>query len=51
MAKRTAQTVQQPGYVKCSRCERTILKTAVVTVNGKVYGCPDCAQGKTCDCR
>ncbi len=38
-------------FVKCSRCERSILKTAVIQVEGKYYCCPDCAQNKTCDCQ
>ncbi|MBI4597856.1 MAG: hypothetical protein HY737_05590 [Candidatus Omnitrophica bacterium] len=51
MAKRKDQATQQQEYVKCSSCERSILKTAAVTINGKIYCCPDCAQGKTCDCQ
>lgn len=51
MAKQQSQSKQQTESVRCSSCERTIPKTAAVTINGKVYCCPDCAQGKTCDCQ
>jgi len=37
--------------VKCASCERTVLKAVAYEKEGELYCCPDCAQGKTCDCQ
>lgn len=37
--------------VKCSGCDRTILKSVAFKKGGKLYCCVDCARGKTCDCQ
>lgn len=51
LIQQTRSSIQQPTSVQCSKCERSIPKTAAITIQGKVYCCPDCAQGKTCDCQ
>lgn len=42
---------QRDESVKCAECDRTVLKSVAYEKNGKLYCCPDCAQGKTCDCQ
>lgn len=37
--------------VQCVKCERTTLKHAAYEKDGQYYCCPDCLEGKTCDCQ
>lgn len=42
---------QNQETVKCANCERIVLKRTAYEKDGKYYCCPDCYEGKTCDCQ
>lgn len=42
---------QSQETVKCTDCERTVLRQTAYEKDGKFYCCPDCYEGKTCDCQ
>ena len=45
------QNKQDQKTVKCTKCDWTILKHVAYEKDGQYYCCPDCLEGKTCDCQ
>lgn len=45
------QQPKKPETARCAGCDRTIPVSVAVKVAGQLYCCPDCAEGRTCDCQ